>query len=98
MLSDKIHAVRVKRTRQTNSSIVLPDILLDDDNTGGPKEWEILAVGPGRRNREGTIIPCECSPGDRVICHSYNAGMTLLKDGTAIITHDMIIAVIPKNA
>lgn len=30
-------------------------------------ECEVLAVGPGERDRNGVIAPCYCQPGDRVL-------------------------------
>ena len=96
LLSNHILVERVKRpTASTTGAILLPPIAQDDFNTGGPKEYRVLAVGPGRRNRKGVLFPCECSPGDRVICHSYTEGATILDDGRMVITDDMIMAVIP---
>ncbi len=97
LLGNHILVERVKRpTALTNGGILLPPILLDDYNTGGPKEYRVLGVGPGRRNRKGVLNCVECSPGDRVICHSYTTGATTLDDGRMVITDDMIIAVLPQ--
>ena len=95
LLSNHILVERVKRPTQIGSKILLPEIIQDDFNTGGPKEWRVLDVGPGRRNRKGILNCVECSPGDRVITHSYTEGATLLDDGRMVITDDLIIAVIP---
>ena len=77
--------------------IVLPSAFDDDHNTGGPKIFRVLAVGPGRRNRKGVVIPIECAPGDRIICHSYTAGVADVKlpDGQFILTEDQILMVLP---
>lgn len=95
LLGNRFLARRVKRPTQTNSTIILPPILQDDDNTGGPKEWEVLAVGPGKQNRNGILIPIEFGPGDRVICHSYTTGAVEAGDGCSVLTDDMVIAVVP---
>lgn len=98
-LSNHIIVKRVKQpTAAVGGMILLPPILVDDYNTGGPKEYEVLAVGPGRRNRKAITVPVECQPGDRVICHSYTTGVTELDDGHMVITDDMIIAVIPVQS
>lgn len=80
--------------------IVLPSAFDDDNNTGGPKLYRVLATGPGRRNRKGVLIPIECAPGDRIICHSYTAGVADVKltDGQFILTADQILLVLPKIA
>lgn len=78
-------------------SIVMPESFKDDNNTGGNREVRILAVGPGRRNKNGVLIPLECEPGDRAIINcSFNGGQPL-DDGTFIIPSDVIIAVIPNK-
>ncbi len=97
MISNRVLVQRVKAERaNTDGVIILPPICMDDNNTGGPKVYRVLAVGPGRRNRRGETLPVEFSPGDRVLCQSYFTGATELKDGTFIITDDMVIAVLPK--
>lgn len=98
LLNNNLLVERVKReTALTDGGILLPPICLDDNNTSGPKEWGVIAVGPGRRNRKGIIIPIECQPGDRIICESYTTGPRDLGNGRCIITDDMILAVIPKQ-
>ena len=77
-------------------SIILPKDLNEDVNHGGVKVFRVLAVGPGRRNRKGVLLPLECTPGDRVMCHSYFTGPMKLDDGSYIITDSEVIAVLPK--
>jgi len=98
LLGNRFLAERVKNTTtKSEGGIHLPAIVLDDDNTGGPKEWLVLQVGPGRRNRDGTVVPLEFNPGDRVLYLSYTRGATKV-DGTeqSILDADGVIAVIPK--
>ncbi len=97
LLGNHILVERVKHASKTAGGIHLPPILMDDHNTGGPKEFLVLDVGPGRRNRKGVLNCVECSPGDRVICHSYTTGAIELEGGRKVITDDMIIAVLPSN-
>jgi len=98
LLGNRVHVRRVKRAKaSTDGGILLPDIALDDLNTGGPKEYEVLAVGPGRRNRSGDPVPVEFAPGDRVICQSYFTGAHEMPDGTFIISDDMIMLVVPRQ-
>lgn len=99
LLSNYILAERIKPTTAlTDGGIYLPPIALDDLNTGGPKHFGVLAVGPGRRNRKGRVLPLECQPGDRVICESFTKGVIELKDGTCILSDDMVLAVIPRQS
>ena len=98
LLGNRAIVERVKRkTATTVGGILLPETLMDDYNTGGPKEYLVLQVGPGHRNRDGSVRSVEFEPGDRVICHSYTQGVHELPDGRKIITDDMVIAVIPAR-
>lgn len=88
----------VKRLPQVRlGGIFVPAAFDDDNNTGGPKLYQVLAVGPGQRNHKGVRIPIECVPGDRIICHSYTAGRADVKlpEGQFILTAEQILMVIP---
>lgn len=96
LLGDHILVERVKSAKaSTTGGILLPPVALDDYNTGGLKEFRVLAVGPGRRNRKGVTVALECSPGDRVICESYTEGAEVLDDGRMVIRSSFIVAVVP---
>jgi co-chaperonin GroES (HSP10) len=95
LLGNRILAERIKRPMNPGGLIHMPEVLHDDDNTGGPKEWRVLEVGPGRKLKDGTPVPIECAPGDRVICHSYTRGATEAAPGKFILDAEMIIAVLP---
>lgn len=64
---------------------------------GKPRVMRVVAQGPGKVNRKGVLIPLECEVGDRVIVHSYTEGPHDLPDGKVVITHDQVIAVLPKT-
>ena len=73
-------------------AIVLPESVKAIQNY---RLWTVLAVGPGRITRKGVAIPLECAVGDRVVTTHYHAAPVELPDGTAILTEDQILAVIP---
>src|SRR4029078_1769360 len=79
------------------NGIFLPDIVRDDINTGGPKLFRVLALGPGRRLNAYERSVMHCEPGDRVIAQSYYAGPIDLPDGTKILPQKMILVVLPKT-
>lgn len=70
--------VLVKRFKAhtTKGGIILPDSAQEK-----PKEGEIVAVGPGTRDEEGTVYALTVKVGDRVLFSSY-AG-TEIKEGEA---------------
>lgn len=68
-----------------------------DLTLGRPRVFRVLATGRGFYTRKGALVPIECESGDRVIVHSYTDGPQDLPDGTAIITADQIVMVMPKQ-
>jgi co-chaperonin GroES (HSP10) len=54
-------------------------LLLPESNIGKSNEGEVLAVGPGRFNRDGQAIPVNVAAGDKVLLPEY--GGTSIKDG-----------------
>jgi co-chaperonin GroES (HSP10) len=79
--------------------IFLPESAKDYYNTGGPKVFEVVAVGTGYRTKKGVQVPIDwCEPGDRILCHSLtNAPQeSNLDRETFFITTDQILAVLPK--
>lgn len=71
---------------------------MDDNNTGGPKEWLVIQCGPGRRNRDGSHCALEFVPGDRVLFRSFSTGPTQVRNTNQyILDAEGVIAVIPQN-
>jgi chaperonin GroES len=54
-------------------------ILLPEANVGKSNEGEVLAVGPGRLNREGKHLPVSVAVGDKVLLPEY--GGVSIKNG-----------------
>jgi len=91
LLGNRLHVAPVMVDR-VGSVIVLPESL-QADHLDSYRLFRVLAVGPGRKTKNGAVVPIECEPGDRVICHSHTTGPQPLKDGTLIITGDQVLAV-----
>ena len=65
--------VRRAQMKTTKGGIILPDTAKEK-----PKEGEVIAVGPGKRNDEGNIEPLTVKVGDRILFSSYSG--TEVKD------------------
>ncbi len=96
LTSDHIHVAPIVE-ETTRGGIFLPESVRDEHNSG-PKLFRVLAVGPGRLSRSGDRIPMECSPGDRILAHSYTDGPIGLEDGTKIIRQEQVVLVFPGGA
>jgi chaperonin GroES len=53
--------------------------LLPENNISKSNEGDVLAVGPGRLDREGKFIAVSLAKGDKVLLPEY--GGTSIKDG-----------------
>ena len=65
-LSDKLVLKPIVQEEVLSSGIVIPDTAKEKPNQG-----EVVAVGPGRRDDDGKVIPMEVSVGDRVLYAKY---------------------------
>ena len=66
-LGDRLLLKVKKAEEKTKSGIVLPDSAKEK-----PQEGEVVAVGPGQRDKEGKRIPMEVSAGDSVLYSKYS--------------------------
>ena len=79
-LHDRVIVKRKEEERKTASGIVIPD----SANTEKPDQGEILAVGAGKKDDNGKLIPLDVKVGDRVLFGKY-AGQTVKVDGEEVL-------------
>jgi chaperonin GroES len=91
-LHDRVLVKRLEEERKTASGIVIPDTA-----TEKPDQGEVLAVGPGKKDDNGKIIPMGLKVGDRVLFGKY-AGQGVKVDGEELLVmrEDDIMGVIEK--
>ena len=65
-LADKLVLRPIVQEEVLTSGIVIPDTAREKPNQG-----EVIAVGPGRRDDDGKIVPMEVGVGDRVLYAKY---------------------------
>jgi chaperonin GroES len=89
-LHDRVIVKRIDSETKTASGIVIPDNVAEK-----PDQGEVLAVGPGRRNDEGKIIPLNVAVGDRVLFGKYS-GQTVKVEGDELLVmkEDDLFAVV----
>ena len=66
-LHDRIIVKRLEEERKTASGIVIPDTAAEK-----PDQGEVKAVGKGKKNDEGKIMPLDVKVGDRVLFCKYS--------------------------
>ncbi len=89
-LHDRIVVSRIEAEEKTKGGIIIPDTAKEK-----PQEGRILAVGPGKRDKDGNLIPLEVKAGDRVLFTKW-AGTEIKIDGQEhmIMKEDDILGVI----
>jgi chaperonin GroES len=91
-LRDHVIVRRLDQEEKSKGGIIIPDTAKEK-----PQEGEVIAVGPGRRNDDGEIMPLDVKKGDRVLFGKYG-GTEIKFDGEEhlILREDDILGVIEK--
>ena len=58
--------IKLSKAPKTKGNILLPDSAVEK-----PKDGTVEAVGPGKMDEDGKLIPMNVKPGDRVLFTSY---------------------------
>ena len=89
-LHDRIVVSRIEAEEKTAGGIIIPDTAKEK-----PQEGRIVAVGPGKRDKEGNRISLDVKAGDRVLFAKW-AGTEFKLDGQdhMIMKEDDILGVI----
>ena len=91
-LQDRIIVKRIEEEEKTKGGIIIPDSAKEK-----PVEGQVIAVGPGKLNDNGTKVAPEVKAGDRVLFGKY-AGTEVKIDGVEhlIMREDDILGIIEK--
>ncbi|MCE5282117.1 MAG: co-chaperone GroES [Deltaproteobacteria bacterium] len=89
-LHDRIVVARVESEEKTAGGIIIPDTAKEK-----PQEGKVIAVGPGKRDKEGNRIPVDVKTGDRILFAKWS-GTEFKLDGREhmIMKEDDILSVI----
>ena len=92
-LYDRVLLKRVEAEKVTSSGLIIPDAAKEK-----PMEAEVVAIGNGRVNKDGSVREMSLSVGDRVIFGKYTGDEVKL-DGVEhiILKEDDILAIIERN-
>src|SRR5579859_4315344 len=92
-LYDRIIVKRFEEEKQTASGIVIPDTAKEK-----PEQGEVIAVGSGRLLQDGTVLPLQVKPGEKVLFGKY-AGQTVKIDDEEylVIKEEDVLGVIEPS-
>ena len=66
-LHDRVIVKRVAREETSKGGIIIPDTAKEK-----PQEGQVVAVGPGRRDDNGRIVPLGVETNDRILFAKYS--------------------------
>ena len=78
-LHDRVVVRRITPLEKSAGGIIIPDTVQEK-----PMEGEIIAVGPGARNEQGTIVALAVAAGDRVLFGKWS-GTEIKIDGEDLL-------------
>ena len=78
-LHDRVIVKRLDQETKTASGLIIPDAAAEK-----PDQGEILAVGNGKVQENGTVRPLEVKVGDRVLFGKYS-GQTVKVNGEELL-------------
>ena len=78
-LQDRVLIRRVEPEAKTAGGIFIPDTAQEK-----PLEGEVVAAGPGARNKDGALLPMDLKPGDRVLFGKWS-GTEVKLDGEELM-------------
>ena len=89
-LQDRVIVKRVKEEEKTKGGIIIPDSAKEK-----PIQAKVIAVGAGKLDKNGKLIPLDVKAGDKVLFSKYS-GSEIKIDGEEhlILREDDLLAVL----
>ena len=79
-LADRVMVKPVEKEEEKKSGIIIPDTAKEK-----PQEGEVIAVGPGKRDDQGKLIPMDVKAGDRILYGKYSGSEIKLDDDQELL-------------
>ena len=74
-LGDRVLVKSIEEKEQVKGGIIIPDSAKEK-----PQEAEVIALGTGKKDDDGKVIPFEVKVGDRVIVSKYGGTQVQFED------------------
>jgi chaperonin GroES len=89
-LHDRVIVTRIEEEERTKGGIIIPDTAKEK-----PQEGKVVAVGKGKVNDDGKVMPLDVKAGDRILFGKYS-GSEVKIDGEEylIMREDDILGVL----
>jgi chaperonin GroES len=91
-LSDRVVVRRLAAEEKLKGGIILPDSAKKKQ-----EQAEVVAIGTGKKDKNGTVIPMPVKVGDTILMEKYSGQEVTLNDEDFVIVRaDDIIAIVEK--
>ena len=91
-LQDRVIVKRIQEEEKTSGGIIIPDTAKEK-----PQEGKVIAVGPGKANDEGKIVPLDVKVNDRILFGKYSGSeINIDGDEHLIMREEDILGIIEK--
>jgi chaperonin GroES len=91
-LHDRVIIKRLSSETKTASGLVIPDNAAEK-----PDQGEVIAVGPGKRDDSGKVMPLDVKVGDRVLFGKYAGQTVKMNDEELMVMREEdIMAIVQK--
>ena len=91
-LRDKILVKRLEEEEKSKGGIIIPDSAKEK-----PMEGLVVAIGTGKLNEEGKVIPLVVKVGDKILFAKYSGTEIKIEgDDHLVITEEEILGIIEK--
>ena len=91
-LGDRLVVKPKVRDETTRTGIALPDTVSER-----PQQGEVLAVGPGRIQDNGSRIPMEIRPGETVLFAKYSGTELKVEEDDLLVLNERDVLAIMEN-
>jgi chaperonin GroES len=90
-LADRVLVKRLESSEEkSDGGIIIPDTAKEK-----PQEAEVVAVGPGKKNKDGDVVALDVKKGDKVLISKYGGtDVKINGEEHLIVREDDILAIV----
>ena len=93
-LHDRILIKRIEEAETVKGGIIIPDSAKEK-----PQEGEVVAVGTGKKNEDGKIVPLDVKAGDRILFGKYSGSeIKMDNEEYLILKEEEVLGVVEGKA
>lgn len=93
-LHDRILIKRIEEKETAKGGIIIPDTAKEK-----PQEGEVVAVGSGKKEKDGKIVPLDVKAGDRILFGKYSGSeIKMDNEEYLILREDEVLGILEGKA